>query len=134
MKITRSQLRRIIKEEKARLLKESQDEDAYRFEEIMQEMYELNEEALRIVNESGTASRERAYRYWYAHIQGAIGQDSDFLGGSMVSMSDTLEELNSPDEEQVAEDGYRDGVTGKPPALPDNDIYMINYEDGKKDA
>lgn len=132
MRITKRQLKRIIKEEKARLLKESQD--VHRFEEIMQEMYELNEEALQIVSESGTASRERAYRYWYAHIQGAIGQDSDFLGGSMISMSDTLEELNGPDEEQMAEEGYKDGASGKEPVYPDNEVYMINYEDGYEDS
>ena len=63
-----------------------------RFTEIMQEMSELLEESLDLV--SGSESRRRAYGYWYGHIKGAIDkEESEFLGGSMVDMAETLGEM-----------------------------------------
>ena len=53
MKITKQQLRKIIREEKARILKEYSEDDLGRFEDIMQEMNELNYEALNIVRDMG---------------------------------------------------------------------------------
>ena len=45
MKITKRQLRRIIREEKSRLLAEQTGGEAHRFEEIMGELHGLIEEA-----------------------------------------------------------------------------------------
>ena len=52
MKITKRQLERIIKEERSRILKEYSGDGPDRFEEIMAEMNELNNEALDIARNS----------------------------------------------------------------------------------
>ena len=48
MKITKRQLKRIIREEKSRILNEQASGDAQRFEEIMVELAELVDEAFEI--------------------------------------------------------------------------------------
>jgi hypothetical protein len=70
-----------------------------RFKDIMEEMWELNEEAMEIVDELGDASiAARANMYWFAHTMGAIEKErSQFLGGSMHDMAATLEELEERD-------------------------------------
>lgn len=81
-------LRRIIRESAY-----GQDKSS-RFQDIMEEIRALNEEALEIARSlQNPTAGERAYRYWYAHIDGAIGS-SGFLGGSMITMESTLEEID----------------------------------------
>ncbi len=63
-----------------------------RLEEIREEMLELLEEARNIIPEGTTKSR--AEMYWYAHIKTAILKEHDYLGGSMVTVDDTIEELS----------------------------------------
>jgi len=78
--------------------------DKDRFEAIMSEIAELTDEALHMVPPAG---RERAKCYWYAHIKGAIGGQygSEFLGGSMRSMTDELEAYSEPDEDDEEDEG-----------------------------
>ena len=71
--------------------------DKQRFEEIIDEIKDLLEEAIDLVPE-GTA-RSRAQSYWYAHMIVNVSEDHDYLGGSMHSMQDTLEEFDDEDEE-----------------------------------
>jgi hypothetical protein len=68
----------------------------YRFEEIKEQIKELLDEAFDLVPDH---ARARAESYWYAHISTALDEDHGYLGGSMCSMQDTLEEFDEEDEE-----------------------------------
>jgi len=68
--------------------------------EIKEQMLELLDEAKDLIPEGIT--KERANCYWYAHIKTAILKDHEYLGGSLVTMEHTINEIN-PDEED--EDG-----------------------------
>ena len=71
--------------------------DKNRFEEIIGEIKDLLEEALDLVPEG--MSRSRADSYWYAHMIVNVTEDHGYMGGSMCSMQDTLEEFNDIDDE-----------------------------------
>ncbi len=131
MKITKRQLRRIIKEEKQKLVREATHDAnaAYEFEELMVQIGELVEEAFEV------AGRPEAARgYWYNGILGQINPEQYGMMNRSLSMADTLMELQEGSEEDMMEMGYNDGADGKEPAHPDNEFYMINYEDGQREA
>ncbi len=68
------------------------EDKARRLEEIQGEMDDLLEEAFGLLR--GTGEQEAARGYWYAHIKGALDTDeSGFLGGSMIDMAQTIQEL-----------------------------------------
>ena len=69
-----------------------------RLTEIKEQMLELLEEAKDLLPEGMT--KERAKCYWYAHIKTAILKEHDFLGGSMVTVDDTISELGEDSEEE----------------------------------
>lgn len=73
-----------------------------RFAQVMDEMKQLNREALDIVRDVGTSQDVlRARSYWYAHIEGAVDkQNSEFLGGSMMDMNETFEDLQESKEDE----------------------------------
>lgn len=73
-----------------------------RFEEIKDQIKELLNEALDLVPEGGAKARAKAY--WYPHIITALDNDHEYMGGSMCSMQDTLEEFCDEDEEEDFED------------------------------
>ena len=69
-------------------------DDAGRLSEIKDEIKELMDEAKSIVEHSGNNTAwARAKSYWYAHIVMALDDDHMFMGGSMTSMQDTIDEL-----------------------------------------
>ena len=72
--------------------------DKYRFEEIIGEIKELLEEALDLVPEG--MARSRAESYWYGNMIVNVNEDHGYMGGSMCSMQDTLEEFDDNDEEE----------------------------------
>lgn len=74
--------------------------DKYRFAEIIGEIKELLEEAIDLVPEH---AKDRAESYWFAHISIALDEDHGYVGGSMCSMQDTLEEFDYEDEEEEEE-------------------------------
>mgnify|MGYP001391181571 CR=1 FL=1 len=128
MKISKRQLKRIIREEKSRLLNEQSDHAAGEFEEIMNQIGDLVEEAFEI------AGRPEAARgYWYNGILGQINPEQYGMMNRSLSMADTLEELSEGGEEDMMEMGYNDGMDGREPRHPDNEFYMINYEDGNRE-
>ena len=88
--------------------------DKYRFEEIIDEIKELLEEALDLVPEGYV--RSRAETYWYAHMIVNVTEDHGYMSGSMCSMQDTLEEF---DEEEEEEDYDHDA--GRPAHMRDED-------------
>ena len=75
--------------------------DKYRFEEIIGEIKELLEEALDLVPEG--MARSRAESYWYGNMIVNVNEDHGYMGGSMCSMQDTLEEFEEIDEEEEEE-------------------------------
>ena len=72
-----------------------------RLEEIRDKMLELLEEAMDLIAETDRGAAQQARYYWYAHIKGALTHDHEFLGGSMITMEDTIERLENPEEEEV---------------------------------
>ena len=71
-------------------------EDQQRFEEIIQEIGELVSEARNLLPENILA---RANSYWYAHITTALSNDNEFMGISMCSMEDSLNDWKEQEEE-----------------------------------
>lgn len=68
-----------------------------RLTEIKEQMLELLEEARDLLPEGMT--KERAKCYWYAHIKTAILKEHEFLGGSLLTVDDTISELGEDSEE-----------------------------------
>ena len=72
--------------------------------EILLDAKEAIEEAL---EQARTALRaldddfpyEQADTYWLAHIRTALDKEHGYLGGSMVTMQDTIDALESDDAE-----------------------------------
>ena len=79
-------------------------EDLERLEEIRDEMKELLNEAARILRKGDDAAYERARVYWLAHIRTALDKEHDYLGGSMITMQDTIDELAEGDDDSETED------------------------------
>lgn len=52
---------------------------------------------LRFVESATT--KERAKSYWLSQIETALDNDHDWLGGSMCTMEDTINELDYEEEE-----------------------------------
>ncbi|MHC4464217.1 MAG: hypothetical protein ACYS30_22735 [Planctomycetota bacterium] len=70
-------------------------EDTIRLEEIQNEMLELLREAKSLIRRSGDSRTfERARSYWLAHVEMALTKEHGYMGGSMVTMQDTIEELS----------------------------------------
>lgn len=69
-----------------------------RLTEIKEQMLELLEEAKDLLPEG--MPKERAKCYWYAHIKTAILKEHEFLGGSLVTVDDTIFELGEESEEE----------------------------------
>ena len=72
--------------------------DKNRSEEIICEIRELLDEALELVPEGFT--RSRAESYWYGNMIVNVTDDHRFIGGSMCSMQDTLEEFDEEEEDE----------------------------------
>lgn len=72
--------------------------DKQRFEEIIDEIKELLEEAIDLVPEG--YSRSRAQSYWYATMIMNVTDDHDYMGGCTVGMQDTLEEFDDNENEE----------------------------------
>ena len=69
--------------------------DAHRLSEIKDQIKELMEEARSILEQGNERVWFRAKSYWYAHIITALDKDHMYLGGSMTTMQDTIDELGS---------------------------------------
>jgi hypothetical protein len=68
--------------------------------EIKDEMKELLDEAhgLMLGDENDHFALRRAESYWYAHIRMALDTEHGYLGGSMCSMQNTIDELIADNE------------------------------------
>lgn len=76
-------------------------EAVWRLEELAEEIYEKLGEMKDILRKVAPEELERAKVYWMAHIDGALLNQGGWLGGSFVSLQDTLEAL---EEEEEAEE------------------------------
>jgi hypothetical protein len=61
--------------------------------DIQQEMLELLERARHLLHDAPAMTYQRADAYWLAHAQMALTRDHIYLGGSMVTMEDTIAEI-----------------------------------------
>ena len=75
--------------------------DKYLFEEIKNQIKELLEEAISLVPDS---ELPRARSYWYAQIATAIDDDHEYIGSSMCSMQDTIDEWYDGEEDEEDEE------------------------------
>ncbi len=75
-------------------------EAARRLRELAEEIYDTLAEMEDILEEVAPEELERAEVYWMAHIDGALLSRKGWLGGSVISLEDTLEAL---EEEEVGE-------------------------------
>ena len=66
--------------------------------EIKEQMLELLDEAKDIIPEG--MAKERAKCYWYAHIKTALLKEHEYLGGSLVTMDDTINEISEEESEE----------------------------------
>ena len=96
-------------------------EDRERFEDIIDEIGELLEEAIALLPQGESHIIDRAKSYWYAHIKASLDDDHEFLSKSECNMYDTLEEWRE-----------LDGVSEDQSSLPqfntqsDWDAYVAN--------
>jgi len=75
-------------------------EAVWRLEEIAEEIYEKLEEIEDILREVAPGELERAEVYWMAHIDGALFNRKGWMGGSLISLQDTLTSLEEEEEEE----------------------------------
>ena len=78
--------------------------DVRRLEHIKGRMEELIEEAKDLVQGADRAVYARAKGYWIAAIITALSKEHEYMGGSMVTMEDTIEELAELAEDVEDED------------------------------
>ena len=78
-------------------------EAAERLWEIAEEIYDKLDEVENILKEVAPEELERAKLYWMAHIDGALLSRQGWLGGSFISLEDTLEALEEEEFEDEEE-------------------------------
>ena len=75
-------------------------EAAERVWEIADEIYDKLDEVENILKEVAPEELERAKLYWMAHIDGALLSRLGWLGGSFLSLEDTLVALEDGEFEE----------------------------------
>lgn len=86
-----------------------------RLVEIQAEMLELLESADFIITQLANEHvHNRANAYWIPQIKMALTNEHEYLGGSMCSMQDTIDEMSPSDEDACPGCGCEpgDGKTG----------------------
>ena len=74
-------------------------EAAWRLREIAYEIYDKLGEMEDLLREVAPEELERARVYWMAHIDGALLNTKGGMGGSFISLEDTLTTLEEEGEE-----------------------------------
>ena len=70
-----------------------------RLGELKEIIYEALDEMRDILREVAPEELERAEVYWMAHIDGALENRGNWVGGSLISLEDTLTILLEEEEE-----------------------------------
>ena len=79
-------------------------EIADELEELRQELLQGLDRAAQLLRAAGCeGARARAEAYWLAHARMALTREHQYLGGSMVTMDDTIAELRRDEEEDEAD-------------------------------
>lgn len=78
-------------------------EAARRLRELAHEIYDTLEEMEDVLREVAPEELERARVYWMAHIDGALLNQKGWMGGSFISLEDTLTSLA---EEEIEEEEH----------------------------
>jgi hypothetical protein len=66
--------------------------------DIQAEILELLERATFLLHSAPDMTYQRANAYWLAHARMAITQEHGYLGGSLVTMEDTIQEIIAASE------------------------------------
>lgn len=67
--------------------------------EIQSQILDLVEQARALLRRNGLqGALMRAESYWVAHVITAVSNDHDYLGGSMVSLQNTIDEIKNDDD------------------------------------
>ena len=91
----------------------------------LEQIKELTEEAYELVR--GTPVERSAHSYWRPHILGALDKDNEYMGGSMTTMQDSIDELRELlDEIQTENQGEN------PPHLRESADTMTKYSNLRK--
>ena len=75
-------------------------------QEIVDELGEIQSQILELVEQARALLRRnelqgalmRAESYWIAHVITAVSNDHGYLGGSMVSLQNTIDEIKNDDD------------------------------------
>jgi len=73
-------------------------EAVWRLEELAHEIYCMLDEMKDVLREAAPEELERAEVYWMAHIDGALLNKKGWLGGSFISLGDTITALEREEE------------------------------------
>jgi len=81
--------------------------------EIADELEEHLSHLENIMHEVGnlidqTDERHAARSYWFGHIMGALSNDSEYMGGSMTTMQDSIDAIRESDDGEDEEDSRFD--------------------------
>ena len=78
------------------------EEIADELEDIKNNIANLIHEAANLVD--GTNERDSARAYWVGHIMGALDNESEYMGGSMTTMQDTIDAIREEAGEGMEDD------------------------------
>ena len=75
-------------------------------QEIVDELGEIQSQILELVEQARALLRNNEYQgalmraeaYWIAHVTTAISNNHGYLGGSTVSLQDTIEEIENDED------------------------------------
>jgi len=85
---------------------EEQRENIEALVDIKEQIEVLLDEAKYLLYSAPDGIRNRAKSYWYAHMRTALSDDNEFIGRSMCSMQNTIDEWSgrmSEDETEEAD-------------------------------
>ena len=68
-----------------------------RLEELAEEMYAIMDEMEGIIEEVAPEELDRVRSYWMAHIDGALLNRAGYLGGSFISLDNTIKTIGGGD-------------------------------------
>jgi len=73
--------------------------------DIKEEIKDLMENAQNLLR--GTYAEDGANSYWVPHILMALDKEHDWLGGSMLTLQDSIDELLEADDEEDEDEAPR---------------------------
>ena len=88
----------------------TRDDVAYELAEIQAEILDLIDRAKGALKKGGfTGALMRAESYWMAHVIGAVSNDHGYLGGSLISLQDTIDEIENCGDGDIEDEDDLEG-------------------------